>query len=86
MAKTLDEIDILSSNNGRWEVFHIKELDENGVICRRVLRPNADVSGEVQAIQDAAELYWTDEMKAVHAAAVKEEEAEITADKPPFPD
>ena len=72
MAKTLDEIDILSSNNGRWEVFHIKELDVNGVSCRRVLRPNADVSGEVQAIQDAAELYWTDEMKAVQAAAVKE--------------
>lgn len=35
---------------------------------RRVLTPNADVSGESSEVQAMAEALWTDEVKAAYAA------------------
>ena len=53
----------------RGHILVLETDDADGGNLRRILDPDADVSGEVQEIQDLAELTWTDEVKsdwAVH--------------------
>ena len=52
----------------RGHILVLETDDADGGNLRRVLDPDADVSGEVQEIQDLAELTWTDEVKSEWAA------------------
>lgn len=49
--------------------IQIRETDEEGEYHRRVIEPGADVSGEAQAIRDAAAAHWTPERIAAWEAA-----------------
>ena len=55
--------------------LQIREIKENGGYHRRILPPDADVSSEVQEIQDKAAEIWTDEVKSAWTTYQTEQEA-----------
>ncbi len=67
----LDIIEIVSE----YKHLQIREITDDGGFHRRVLTPDMDVSGEVQEIQDKAEVVWTDEVKTAWTTFVTEQEA-----------
>ena len=56
--------------------LQIQELTDSGGYHRRILTPDADVSGEVAEIQEKAEELWTDEVKSAWATFQAEQEAQ----------
>ena len=73
MANTLDKIEVV----GEYKHLQIREITDSGGFHRRVLKPDQDVSGEVQEIQDKVEAEWTDEVKTAWATFQAEQEAKI---------
>ena len=69
----LNKIDVV----GEFKHLNIREITDLGEYHRRVLTPDADVSGEVQEIQDKAEELWTDEVKSAWTTFQAEQEAEF---------
>ena len=61
---------------GDYKHLQIREITDSGGYHRRVLTPDADVSGEVQEIQDKAEELWTDEVKTAWTTFQAEQEAQ----------
>ena len=59
-----------------YKHLQIREITDSGGYHRRVITPDEDVSGEVQKIQDKAELEWTDEVKSAWTTFKAEQEAE----------
>jgi len=74
MANTLDKIEVF----GEHKHLQIREITDSGGYHRRVLTPDADVSGEVQDIKDKAEELWTDEVKSSWTTFKAENEKTIT--------
>ena len=72
MPYTLNKIDVF-----KHSVIGIREITDSGGYHRRVLTPDADVSGEVQEIQDKAEAEWTDEVKTAWTTFQAEQEAKL---------
>ena len=72
MTNTLDKIEVVSE----YKQLQIREITDSGGYHRRVLTPDADVSSEVQEIQDKAEELWTDEVKSAWTTFQAEQEAE----------
>ena len=70
----LDKIEIATE----YKLLQVREITDNGEYHRRVLSPDADVSGEAEEIQEVAEEYWTDEMKDKWATHQAEQEAKPT--------
>ena len=68
----LDKIEVVTD----YKHLQIRELTDSGGYHRRVLMCGDDVSGEVQEIQDKAELEWTDEVKSAWATKQAEEAKE----------
>tara|TARA_R100000963_G_C4624405_1_gene91007 strand:- start:126 stop:350 length:225 start_codon:yes stop_codon:yes gene_type:complete len=64
------------SEVGEHKHLQIRELTDSGGYHRRVLTPDQDVSGEVQAIQDKAAELWTDEVKTAWTTFQAEQEAQ----------
>ena len=62
---------------GDYKHLQIREITDSGGYHRRVLTPDADVSGEVQEIQDKAEELWTDEVKSAWTTFKAEQEAKL---------
>ena len=63
-----------------YKHLQIREITDSGGYHRRVLTPDEDVTGEVQEIQDKAELEWTDEVKEAWATFQEEQRAEMEAE------
>ena len=70
----LDIIEIVTD----YKHLQIREITDDGGFHRRVLTPDMDVSGEVQEIQDKAEVVWTDEVKSAWATFKEEQNKEQT--------
>ena len=68
----LNKIEVVSD----YKHLQIRELTDSGGYHRRVLTPDADVSSEVQEIQDKAEELWTDEVKSAWTTFQAEQEAQ----------
>ena len=62
---------------GDYKHLQIREITDSGGYNRRVLTPDADVSGEVQEIQDKAEELWTYEVKSAWTTFQAEQEAKL---------
>jgi len=73
---TLDKIEV----NITHKHFSVREIMEDGRYHRRTIMCNADVSSEVQEIQDKAEEVWTDEVKSAWAKFQEEQQAEMEAE------
>ena len=71
MANTLDKIEVVTD----YKHLQIREITDSGGYHRRVLTPDADVSGEVQEIKDKAEELWTDEVKSAWTTFQAEQKA-----------
>ncbi len=76
MANSLDKIEIV----GEHKHLQIREITDSGGFHRRVLKPDQDVSGEVQEIQDKAKELWTDEVKSAWATFQAEQEAKLNTE------
>ena len=72
MANTLNKIEVVTD----YKHLQIREITDSGGYHRRVLTPDADVSSEVQEIQDKAEALWTDEVKTAWTTFKAEQEAQ----------
>jgi len=66
----LDKIEI----SPKFKHIQIREITDSGDYHRRFLMPDMDVSGEVQKIQDIAEVEWTDEVKSAWTTFKAEQE------------
>ena len=75
MANSLNKIEVTTD----FKHLQIREITDSGGYHRRVLTPDADVSGEVQEIKDKAEELWTDEVKSAWATFQAEQEAQRPA-------
>ena len=71
MSLIFKQLEVVS----RFNKIQVLEVDEDGKNWRRIIYPDADISGEVQEIQDKAEELWTDEVKASWATFQAEQEA-----------
>ena len=71
MSLTFNKLEVVSEFNK----IQVRETDENGKYWRRIIYPDADVSSEVQEIQDKAEELWTDEVKSAWTTFQAEQEA-----------
>ena len=61
---------------GKFREINVREKKDNGEYHQRVLLPDADVSGEVQEIQEKAEAEWTSAIKTAYITFRDEQEAE----------
>ena len=71
MTLVLNKIEVVTD----FKHLQIREITDTGGYHRRVLTPDEDIAGEVQEIQDKAELEWTDEVKTAWATFQAEQEA-----------
>lgn len=68
----LNKIEVVTD----FKHLQIREITDSGGYHRRVLTPDMDVSGEVQEIQDKAEVEWTDEVKSAWTTHQAEQKAQ----------
>ena len=73
MANILDKIEVVTE----FKHLQIREITDSGGYHRRMLSSDMDVSGEVQEIQDSAEVEWTDEVKSAWTTYKAEQEAKL---------
>ena len=79
LEKTVKEDKIEIVDAGDWKVIQVRtatiitddgtEISRN--FHRHVVEPNSDVSGESDEVKKLAEIYFTDDAKAKHKAAME---------------
>ena len=74
----LNKIEVI----GKYKQLQIQEIKDGGGFHRRVLKPDTDISSEVQEIQEKAEALWTNEVKEKWAEKLEANKAEQEANKP----